>query len=148
MTTIDDPQPTGLAAATPTGSSLVPTLAGDYYCSPATFDAEQDLIFERMWFCAVRSADLPEPGAFRKVQVGRESVLVVRGRDGTLNAFLNVCRHRGAMLCTEDSGVAKRHLKCPYHAWTYGLDGKLAAAPNLGSLTDATGRASTGRSTA
>jgi Rieske 2Fe-2S family protein len=139
VTTIDDPQPTGLAATAPAASSLVPTLAGDYYCSPAKFDAEQDLIFERMWFCAVRSADLPEPGAFRKVQVGRESVLVVRGRDGTLNAFLNVCRHRGAMLCTEDSGVAKRHLKCPYHAWTYGLDGKLAAAPNLGSLTDATG---------
>ena len=92
-----------------------------------------------MWFCAVRSADLAAPGAFRKVQVGRESVLIVRGRDGALNAFLNICRHRGATLCTEESGQVKRHLRCPYHAWTYGLDGKLVAAPNLGALTDETG---------
>jgi glycine betaine catabolism A len=120
-------------------SSLEPTLAGRYYWDPEIFAAEQDHVFERMWFCAVRSADLPNPGSFRKIQVGGESVLVVRGKDGALNAFLNVCRHRGAMLCTEDTGTVKRQLKCTYHAWTYGLDGKLASAPNLGSLTDATG---------
>jgi glycine betaine catabolism A len=138
MTTIDDSRP--VSVPTPaTGGNLMPTLSGRYYYDTAIFESEQDRIFERMWFCAVRSADLPSPGAFRKVQVGRESVLVVRGRDGALNAFLNVCRHRGAMLCSEDSGVVNRHLKCPYHAWTYGLDGKLFAAPNLGTLTDATG---------
>ena len=119
--------------------ALMPTLEGRYYCEPTLFEAEQDRIFERMWFCAVRSADLDSPGSFRKVQVGRESVLVVRGRDGALNAFLNVCRHRGAAICTEDSGVVNRHLKCPYHAWTYGLDGKLFSAPNFGALVDATG---------
>lgn len=138
MTTIDDSRP--VSVPTPaTGGNLMPTLSGRYYYDTAIFESEQDRIFERMWFCAVRSADLPSPGAFRRVQVGRESVLVVRGRDGALNAFLNVCRHRGAMLCSEDSGVVNRHLKCPYHAWTYGLDGKLFAAPNLGTLTDATG---------
>ena len=68
----------------------------------ASFAAEQERIFEATWFCAVRVADLAAPGRFRKVQVGRESVLVVRGRDGLLRAFLNVCRHRGAQLCTED----------------------------------------------
>ena len=133
MTTTEEP------VTPPTSGSLMPTLSGDYYCSPDVFAAEQDRVFEQMWFCAVRGADLAEPGAFRRIQVGRESVLVVRGRDGALNAFLNVCRHRGALICTEDSGVVKRHLKCPYHAWTYGLDGKLFAAPNLGSLTDADG---------
>jgi glycine betaine catabolism A len=135
---IDHPDATALGAPGD-GGSLMPTLGGEYYCSPDVFLAEQERVLEAMWFCTVRSADLAAPGAFQKVQVGRESVLVVRGRDGQLRAFLNICRHRGAMLCTEDSGQAKRHLRCPYHAWTYGLDGKLVAAPNLGTLKDATG---------
>ena len=69
------------------------------------------------------------------------SVLVVRARDGLLRAFLNVCRHRGAQLCTESEGQVRRTLRCPYHAWTYALDGKLVAAPNIGALTDNTGAA-------
>ena len=76
------------------------------------------------------------PGQFKKVQVGRESVLLVRGRDGLLRAFLNVCRHRGAQLCTEPEGEVRRNLRCPYHSWTYALDGKLVAAPNIATLTD------------
>jgi Rieske 2Fe-2S family protein len=118
------------------GPSLIPTLAGHYYTDPDVFAREQQHIFEQMWFCAVRSADLAKPGAFSKVQVGRESVLVIRGRDGALRAFLNVCRHRGAQLCTESSGEIKRNLQCPYHAWTYGLDGQLVAAPNLTKMPD------------
>ncbi len=116
--------------------SLVSTLGGAWYTDPALFTLEQERIFERMWFCAVRTGDLATPGAFRKVQVGRESVLVVRGRDGALRAFLNVCRHRGAQLCTEDAGELRRTLQCPYHAWTYGLDGALVAAPNLIVMPD------------
>jgi Rieske 2Fe-2S family protein len=118
------------------GPSLIPTLGGSYYTDPDVFTREQQFIFERMWFCAVRSSDLAKPGAFRKVQVGRESVLVVRGRDGALRAFLNICRHRGAQLCTEPAGEVKRNLQCPYHAWTYGLDGQLVAAPNLTKMPD------------
>jgi glycine betaine catabolism A len=121
--------------------ALQQTLAGDYYVSDMIFASEQERIFEDMWFCAVRSADLASPGKFRKVQVGRESVLLVRGRDGLLRAFLNVCRHRGAQLCTEAEGELKRSLRCPYHSWTYALDGKLMAAPNIASLTDETGAA-------
>src|SRR3712207_7064022 len=83
-------------------ASLISTLPGQYYTDPAIFALEQSRVFETMWFCAVRSADLPTPGKFRKVQVGRESVLVVRGRDGQLLAFLNICRHRGAQICTDD----------------------------------------------
>ncbi|MGB7364065.1 MAG: aromatic ring-hydroxylating dioxygenase subunit alpha [Rhodococcus sp. (in: high G+C Gram-positive bacteria)] len=119
--------------------SLMRTLPGSWYTSAEIFTAEQDQVFEKMWFCAVRAADLPAAGAFRRVNVGRESVLVVRGRDGELRAFLNVCRHRGAQICTEETGQVKRNLQCPYHAWTYGLDGKLVAAPNLSSLSEASG---------
>jgi Rieske 2Fe-2S family protein len=118
------------------GPSLIPTLGGAYYTDPDVFAREQQFIFEQMWFCAVRSADLAKPGAFSKVQVGRESVLVIRGRDGALRAFLNICRHRGAQLCTEASGEIRRNLQCPYHAWTYGLDGQLVAAPNLTKMPD------------
>jgi len=116
--------------------SLISTLPGSYYTDPAIFAMEQDRIFEAMWFCAVRGTDLDKPGAFRTVQVGRESVLVTRSRSGEVRAFFNICRHRGAQLCTQDSGEVKRAFQCPYHAWTYDLDGKLIAAPNLTKMPD------------
>lgn len=116
--------------------SLRETLAGRYYTDPDVFRAEQDHIFHAGWFCAVLSADLERPGQFETVQIGRESVVVTRGRDGRINAFLNVCRHRGARLCTEERGEVRRAFQCPYHAWTYGLDGKLVAAPNLTAMPD------------
>ena len=119
--------------------ALLATLSGDFYTSATIFAAEQDEIFEKLWFCAARSSDLANPGQFKNVQIGRESVLVVRGKDGALRAFLNVCRHRGAALCTESEGQVKRSLQCPYHAWTYALDGKLIAAPNLASLKEPSG---------
>ncbi|WP_156365353.1 aromatic ring-hydroxylating oxygenase subunit alpha [Sciscionella sediminilitoris] len=125
-----------MTASTALPSSLIRTMPGYSYTESETFALEQARIFEQYWFCAIRSADLPNPGSFRNVQVGRESVLVVRGRDKKLRAFLNVCRHRGAKLCTEESGEVRRSLQCPYHAWTYGLDGKLVAAPNLSSMAD------------
>ena len=63
------------------------------------------------------------------MQVGRESVLITRNRKGEARANFNVCRHRGATLCTEESGEVRRAFQCPYHAWTYDLDGSLRAAP-------------------
>jgi Rieske 2Fe-2S family protein len=120
-------------------SALLATLGGEYYTSEAVFAAEKVRIFEQTWFCVVRSAELANPGQFRNIAVGRESVLIVRGRDGILRAFLNVCRHRGAQLCTEPEGQVRRNLRCPYHGWTYALDGKLVAAPNIATLIDETG---------
>ncbi|NGO78360.1 aromatic ring-hydroxylating dioxygenase subunit alpha [Streptomyces sp. YC504] len=117
-------------------TSLLATLPGSSYADPQAFAREQELILETLWMCAVRAADLPRPGAYRTVQIGRESVLVTRNRHGELRAFLNVCRHRGARLCTEESGEVRRNLQCPYHAWTYDLDGRLAAAPNLSKMPD------------
>jgi Rieske 2Fe-2S family protein len=116
--------------------SFVKTLPGSAYSDPALFAKEQEHIFEQMWFCAVRSADVGRPGAFKTVQVGRESILVTRGRRGEARAFFNICRHRGARLCTEESGEVKRSFQCPYHAWTYDFDGKLIAAPNLIRMPD------------
>ena len=116
--------------------SLISTLAGHYYTDPEVFWLEQEKIFEAMWFCVVRSSDLDKPGAFKTVQVGRESVLVTRSRKGDINAFFNICRHRGARLCTEESGEVRRAFQCPYHAWTYDLDGQLVAAPNLTKMPD------------
>jgi Rieske 2Fe-2S family protein len=116
--------------------SLLATLPGSYYIDQNIFALEQEKVFEQMWFCAVRSSDVAKPGAFRTVQVGRESILVTRSRQGEVRAFFNVCRHRGAQLCTEPSGETQRAFQCPYHAWTYDLDGKLIAAPNLTKMPD------------
>jgi len=119
-----------------TVSSLLRTLPGSSYTDPAAFAREQELIFESQWLCATRSDDIPDPGQFQVVQAGRESVLVIRQNDGGLRAFLNVCRHRGARLCVQESGQVSRYLRCAYHAWSYDLGGRLAAAPNLARMAD------------
>jgi Rieske 2Fe-2S family protein len=125
-----------MSAPTEPRTSLLKTLPGDSYCSPEVFRREQEHLFEASWFASALTSDLVEPGAFRTVQVGRESVLVVRDRRGALRAFLNVCRHRGAQLCVQESGKLRNAVRCAYHAWTYSLDGQLIAAPNLEALAD------------
>jgi Rieske 2Fe-2S family protein len=116
--------------------SLLRTLPGCYYIDPEVFGREQRMIFERMWVCAIRSDEIAGAGAFRVVSIGDESVIIVRGKGGALRAFLNVCRHRGARICVEESGQVRRNLRCAYHAWTYDLDGRLVAAPNLVTMPD------------
>ncbi len=116
--------------------SLVRTLAGSNYTTTESYLAECESIFERMWFCASHVSDFAGAGSFRTVQVGRESILLTRNRRGKIRGFFNVCRHRGARLCTEDEGQMRRSIQCPYHAWTYDFDGKLIAAPNLARMPD------------
>jgi len=116
--------------------SLISTLPGSTYIDEGVFVAEQERIFEKMWFCAVRSADLTKAGSFKTVQIGRESIIISRNRKGEIRAFFNICRHRGVKLCMEETGTAERSFQCPYHAWTYDLDGKLIAAPNLTKMPD------------
>lgn len=106
------------------------TLPGRYYTDPAVFELEKRNIFCQQWMYVCRGQDVPAPGRFVRTQLGDESIIVVRGRDQVLRAFLNVCRHRGARLCHTDSGDAGRAIRCPYHAWAYQLDGSLIAAPN------------------
>ncbi len=107
------------------------TFAGRYYYDPAIFEQEQEHIFSAMWYYACHADDVPHAGSYRVVTVGRESIIVVRDKEGVLHAFLNVCRHRGARLCSEEAGHLKGSIQCRYHAWTYGLDGRLIGAPNV-----------------
>jgi Rieske 2Fe-2S family protein len=116
--------------------SLIRTLPGNAYFSPEIFAREQEKIFEQMWICVARGSELAKPGDFKTVQVGRESLIISRNRRREPRAFFNVCRHRGARVCSEESGTDKRSFQCPYHAWTYDLDGKLIAAPNLTKMPD------------
>lgn len=107
------------------------TLPGRFFHEPEIFSREQERIFSQMWTCVGRADALPEPGDYQTVELGGESVLILRGRDGQVRAFLNVCRHRGARLCLDPCGNAGAVVQCPYHAWSYGLDGRLLGAPNI-----------------
>jgi Rieske 2Fe-2S family protein len=88
-------------------------------------------IFSRRWLYVGRASALGGAGAYRLCEIGDESVIVLQNREGEFRAFFNVCRHRGARLCAEPGGVLKKTIRCPYHAWTYSLDGKLIGAPNM-----------------
>ena len=124
----------GYAEAVPTPTVLTPTLDGAYYVDPGILTAEFEHIFEQEWYYAGRADEIAVPGRFIRRRMGREMVVLVRGRDQAVRGFLNVCRHRGAQLCLTDSGEAGKTIRCPYHGWTYGLDGQLVAAPNWPAL--------------
>lgn len=99
------------------------------YWSEEWLALEQERVFRRSWVFAGAEAELAEPGAMKPIEIGGAPLVVVRGRDGIVRAFHNVCRHRGARLVTEP--CRKSTLTCPYHAWNYGLDGKLRARPHF-----------------
>ena len=107
------------------------TLPARAYTDPAWFQREMELIFAGMWIAAGRAADIPEPGQFIRRDVAGASVLIVRTDNGLIKAHHNVCRHRGTRLCVEEQGRLTGRIQCPYHAWTYGLDGKLLAAAQM-----------------
>jgi phenylpropionate dioxygenase-like ring-hydroxylating dioxygenase large terminal subunit len=103
------------------------TLPWSWYSDQAVLDLERELIFRRSWQYVGRTDEAAEPGSYAATRAGHVPVLLVRDEQGTLRAFLNVCRHRGSLVC---EGSGKRStLQCPYHAWTYGLDGRLLSAP-------------------
>ena len=102
------------------------TLPYDWYTDPEILRREQERIFRPAWQYVGHTGRLTEPGYFATT-VGRTPVVVTRDRDGVLRSFVNVCRHRGFALA-EGEG-SRESLQCPYHAWTYGLDGHLRAAP-------------------
>jgi Rieske 2Fe-2S family protein len=107
------------------------TLPADYYVSADYFARELDLLFRRMWICAGRTEEIAEPGQFVVRELPGDNVVITRGESGALHAFHNVCRHRGTRLCTETSGRFSGSIQCPYHAWTYALDGRLLGAPHM-----------------
>lgn len=107
------------------------TLQGRYYTSAEVFAEEAERVFARQWICVGRAGSLAEPGAYLLAEIAGESIIVLRDQSGTLRAFYNVCRHRGTRLCEAASGRLSETIQCPYHAWTYGLDGRLIGAPHM-----------------
>jgi choline monooxygenase len=104
-------------------------LAPRVFTSRAIFDLEQRAIFGRSWIHVADLRDVPNPGDYTTAMIGKTPVIVLRDRkSGELRAFLNACRHRGAMLL-EGKGTCDKQIQCPYHAWSYGLDGTLIGVP-------------------
>jgi Rieske 2Fe-2S family protein len=107
------------------------TLAGRYYTSDEVLAEENARLFPRQWICVGREVDVATAGQFFTATVAGESLIVVRDKSGALHAHYNVCRHRGTRLCTQESGSFSSTIQCPYHAWTYSLDGTLVGAPHM-----------------
>jgi Rieske 2Fe-2S family protein len=105
-----------------------------WYRDPDVFAAERERIFARDWICVGRTEQLQSTGDFLVAEVTGESLIVARGEDGELRAFYNVCRHRGTRLCTEKNGRFGGSIQCPYHAWTYALDGTLQTARTMAEV--------------
>jgi Rieske 2Fe-2S family protein len=107
-------------------------LARDFYTDPAIFERDMERMLLRHWFCAGHVSSIPRAGDYLAVDLGPESVIIIRNPAGGVRALLNVCRHRGSRLCAGRSGKAQSgRLTCPYHAWTYDLDGKLLIARQM-----------------
>ena len=101
-----------------------------YLDDPGLFESEARRIWYRQWLYLAHSSEIPEPGDYVVRERLGESVIVVRTPDGGVAALLNVCRHRGARIVDAPCGRLKR-IVCPYHQWTYDLDGRLAGAPSM-----------------
>ena len=107
------------------------TLPARYYTDPSLFQRELDALFGEMWFSAGRAEEVSRPGQFVVRELNGYNIIVTRAASGEVRAFHNVCRHRGTRLCTEHSGQFAGSIQCPYHAWTYDLDGRLIGAPHM-----------------
>jgi Rieske 2Fe-2S family protein len=114
------------------GGRLERTLPRDTYLAPEHFAREKEWIFCREWVCVGREDELAAPGDYVVKDVVGESILIVRTREGGLRAHYNVCRHRGSQLVPDcGAGHFAGGIRCPYHSWTYTLEGELRTAPFL-----------------
>jgi choline monooxygenase len=119
-----DPNVTLAEASTPQAS---------WYVDPRTAELERQTVFSRSWQLVGRADQLREPGQYVTCDLAGEPILIVRGKDGVLCGFYNVCRHHAAEVMTQREGKAE-NLRCPYHGWTYDLSGKLVVAPEFGGV--------------
>ena len=102
-----------------------------FYTSPEIYDADLETIFYREWLFAFPACQLDKAGSYERLRIGAYDVIVMRGRTGNISAFHNSCRHRGSILCRKSRGQVA-NLTCPYHQWTYDLEGKLLWARDMG----------------
>ena len=112
-----------LAANTRVGYSF----EQEFYTSDAVFKADMDRVISQKWILAGHVSKVENKGDYFLFRIGAEQIIIIRENVDSVRAFFNVCRHRGSTLCQAESGNAPR-LVCPYHAWTFGLDGRLISA--------------------
>lgn len=112
------------------------SLEQPFYTDPDYFTADMQHVWYRDWLFAGHECEIPRPGAFFTLQIGAYPIIVVRDREGQIRAFHNSCRHRGSRVCSATRGTSAR-LVCPYHQWTYDLDGSLVFARQMGPDFDA-----------
>ena len=112
-----------LAANTRVGYSF----EQEFYTSDAVFKADMDRVISQKWILAGHVSKVPNKGDYFLFRIGAEQIIIIRENESSVRAFFNVCRHRGSTICSAASGNAPR-LVCPYHAWTFGLDGRLISA--------------------
>jgi phenylpropionate dioxygenase-like ring-hydroxylating dioxygenase large terminal subunit len=107
-----------------------------YFVSRDVFDEEQEKIFSRQWVLVGHQSAIAQPGNYFISEVANESLIVVRDKRGEIRGFYNVCRHRGSRLVQSRNGQLSAAIQCPYHAWTYALDGRLLGAPHMDDVSD------------
>jgi len=108
----------------------------DFFKDPDVHSNDLQALWYKEWIFAGHDCELPKAGSYLALQVGAYPIVIVRAKDKTIRAFHNICRHRGFKICDDGNGVVMRRLMCPYHQWTYDLDGKLAFARDFGSKED------------
>jgi Rieske 2Fe-2S family protein len=113
-----------------TFTSGAETLPQRYFVSPEIFAKEQERIFSAQWVLVGHQSQIARAGDYLVQEVAGESLIVLRDQQGEVRGFYNVCRHRGTRLCEEEAGHSST-IQCPYHAWTYGLDGRLIGVPHM-----------------
>ena len=111
------------------------TIPSEWYVDPRIAELENRTVFSRSWQMAGRAVQVAEPGQYITDELANEPLLVLRGDDSRLRAFFNVCRHHAAAVMTEPQGKAAS-LRCPYHGWTYGLDGHLLGTPDFAGVCE------------
>jgi glycine betaine catabolism A len=122
-------------ARSPEGSGSR-TPEGAVYWDPSQLHVELEQLFYRHWLCVAREEQLPRPGDFITRKIGTESILFVREATGTVRGFYNLCRHRGTRVVIESEGKGKHSFVCPYHSWTYDLNGRLIGARHMEEQDD------------
>ena len=109
-----------------------------FYVDEEIFQADLEAVFASDWLFACSVAEIKRPGDYVTMEIGRDSIVILRDRDGDVKAYFNTCRHRGSRICLHESGRANR-LVCPYHQWVYELDGRLINARQMPAGFDTSG---------
>lgn len=118
-------------------NGAIETLPAEWYSSTDTYRLEREQIFAREWIYVASEAELQQCGDYITTAIAGYPIYLIRQQDGSIKAFHNVCRHRAApLLCATAGQVTAKTISCPYHGWSYNLEGKLVAAPHFDCLTD------------